>query len=499
MNLKKTFSGAAAGVLALALAASGATVANAAEGDIIKPQPNDSNGAFFLYDGDGEFVDSAVDEDGNVILGDPDRIYDRSEVLLASASSTDVLAEIMPADYLLPGQNFNQVWKFVTKPGTEYVDAAQGGLGGTNTWRAFGNSAAAGPNGGVWTDNWTLEEKVDGNNGGIESVFTQGGDWSVGIAFTEGYGVQVRGAVWRTVHIEPGTGKFTIDPVVVEGADGTPPPPVWRELDSNDPNFEQLFLDAFQQQQDAMTSFVTNAQGGVLDQDVKTVEIDLGAGYANQTLEAGAFSSYTDLGLVQLDGNGQGSVNVGGLGNGVHTLVLSIPGGDPVVFGSITLNLVETVMNEDILVTITNTGDFKIVADAPQNVDFGSIQRGQSAAAQQLGAFTVTDDRAVRNGWTVNASATNFERVGNPALTFGNLALGYEPQIAGGAAAPAGITLGAPKLAGEGAFGVFASAGANDEASMVGTKFDAGLSFKAPVDVPELGQYKSTFTLTLVG
>ncbi len=199
MNISKKWSAAAAGLLAVALVGSSAVSANAAVGDPVNPQPNGSPGAFFIYDGNtGLYADS-----------DGTRVYDRAEALIISASATNLDAEIMPGDYTAPG-TYDGIYKFVAK--------ADQIAGGENTWQAWSVTAAAGPNGGILQDDFTLQSRVNGNLGGIEAVFTQGGDWVAGIAFTTNAGVTTVGSVYRTIHVEAGTGKFTVDPVVVEGA-----------------------------------------------------------------------------------------------------------------------------------------------------------------------------------------------------------------------------------------------------------------------------------------
>ncbi len=454
MNISKKLGAAAASTIALTIIFGGAVSANAAEGDVVNPQPNGSTGAFFIWDGNtGEFADQ-----------DAARVYDRAESLITSASRTDVLAEIMPSDYV-NGQAFTQVFKFVTPVGSE--------MGGNDTWLAYDNSAAAGPNGGVLTDNFTLEERGLKNGAGIDQVFQQGGTYSAGIAFTYDNGVNVAGVVYRTIHVEAGTGKYTIDPVVLEGA--TAPDPV-TEADLT-AGLETLVVAA-------------PAAGSTV------LQIDAGVANANKTLSAGAFSALVDLGQVTLDATGKGSIDVAGKGfvaGESHKLFLAESDGTVVAWSTFALVAGANTDNTDLTVDVTTSNRFEFVAPVNQTVDLGDVKRNKTTTPVALGQFSVIDDRDVLLGWNLNISATAF--TGPGGATIASTALGYTPAASGGT--QDGVTLGTAKTAGGGAFGVLASGAANSSTTEDGAIFNTDLTFKAPVDAAK-GTYHSTLTLDLV-
>lgn len=192
MNISMKWRPALAGVMALAVVGGGATAANAAaDPDILNPQSNGSVGSFYIWSNDtAEMVD-----DG--------RAYGRFDSLIIATSKTDVLAEI-PAP---PAGTWTQAYKFVAK--------ASEMAGGTGSWRAYSPTFAAGPGGGILTDDFTLGSKINQNGGGIETVFTEGGDWYAGVAFTTNNGVTPVRSVYRTIHVNAANDTFTVDPVEV--------------------------------------------------------------------------------------------------------------------------------------------------------------------------------------------------------------------------------------------------------------------------------------------
>ncbi|GAA1757840.1 hypothetical protein [Agromyces humatus] len=461
MNINKKWSAAAAGLLALALVGGGTVSANAAEGDIKNPQSNGSPGSFFLFDANtGDYVEQ------------PGRVFDRAEQIAASASATDVLAEIMPADYVPAGATFTQVYKFVAK-----VSELSGG---TNTWRAFSTDAAAGPNGGVLTPNLTLEQKGSGNGAGIESVFSEGGEWLTGLAFTTNNGVTVLGSVYRTIDVEPGTGKYTIRPVELEG-----PAPADLIVEGD--------LVATQKVDTLVTETV----------DSKQLSINAGAANANKTLDVGVFSAAgarSGLGTVVLDANGAGTVDASAIAVNAATKLFLYEnnGADEVLAAWDTFTLTstapvyDTTSETDLTVDVTNSGRFELVAPAATLIDLGDVRRNQTTDAVALGQFTVFDDRDVLSGWNLNVTAADF--AGPGSTTVAKSALGYAPV---GVALTEGVTVGASKLAGEGAFGVLAEGAVGSSTAEVGAVLDTNLTFKAPINAAK-GAHTSTLTLDLV-
>lgn len=463
MHINKKWSAATAGLLALALVGGGAVSANAAPGDIVNPQPNGSPGAFFIYDGNtGQYADS-----------DGTRVYDRAEALIIAASQDQqdlngdgypdgLMAEIMPGDYAAPG-TYDGIYKFVAK--------ADQIAGGENTWQAWSVTAAAGPNGGILQDDFTLQSRVQGNLGGIEGVFTQGGDWVAGIAFTTNAGVTTVGSVYRTIHVEAGTGKFTIDPVVVEGA--TPVVPV-AEAD--------------------LTPALENPALVTETADSKILAIDAGVAQANQTLSYGTFPAGL-TGQVTLDANGVGTIDAAAIPYGQATkLYLAQSDNTVVAWDSFTLTQTMTTQDTtNLSATVTSSGKFSFEAPAAQTIDLGNVRRNRVSDPVALGSVSVFDDRDVLSGWNLNITSSDF--AGPGGTTVAANALGYAPV---GTTLVDGITAGAPKAAGEGTFGVLATA---DAGSATGefepVVIDTDLTFKAPINAAK-GVHTGVLTLDLV-
>ncbi|WP_166878436.1 hypothetical protein [Salinibacterium sp. ZJ450] len=208
MNISKKWGAAAAGALSLALLGGGVTAANAAPGDPVDPQPvgsaaAGSKGGFFLFDSEAVRADV-----------DPNRVFTRDEYLFAAADDVDFLAETNPAATrpVSGATPFTEVYRFLAEKND--VDL----MGGLNTWNAYANDSAAGPNGGTLTPEMTLDSFGVGGPGGIADDIAAGGSFWYGIGYTYSNGVQVAGVVYREINIEAGTGNYTVSPMVLEQA-----------------------------------------------------------------------------------------------------------------------------------------------------------------------------------------------------------------------------------------------------------------------------------------
>lgn len=185
-----------ASALSISLLATGAVAAQATQSVANATSatgPTDAP-AIYIWNGDGDDAASTKLQEtvGTVFTADAQ--------LVLSASTTDVNAEITATDYVPAGQTATKVYRFVAPEGkTAKAD-----------WTAWDLSDAAGPNGGVLTDNFTLEDHAQGD---IDAAITAGGDYWVGLAFTDSNDT-VLGTAHRTINLTPGTGNFT-----VEGAD----------------------------------------------------------------------------------------------------------------------------------------------------------------------------------------------------------------------------------------------------------------------------------------
>ena len=451
MNFSKKWRAIAAATIAVALIGSSAGVANAAVGDPLTPQPNGSPGSFYFYDSESaEYMPDVAE-----------KVWGRFETAFVSAAPNNLEAEIYPTGIVPEGATWTQVFRFIAK--------AENLNKGTNGWDAYSNSAAAGPTGGVYQDNWTLGELSIGGN--INKVFMDGGTYYAGLAFTDNNGVTVRGTIYRTVNIIPATNTYTIEPAV-----GPSGPKQVVEADLT-PALQTLDITA-------------PAEGSTV------IEVNAGIANANKTFNIGAFSDLTDLGQITLDGTGAGSIDVAGKGLSLgtaHKLFLAESDGTIVAWNSFTLIQGANSDNTDITVDVNVSDRFEFIAPAATTVDLGGVQRDKTSAPVALGQFSVIDDRDQLLGWNLNVSSTAFTGPNN--ATIANTALGYAVKAAGGT--QTGVTLGAVKQAGAGSFGVLVEGAPNATTTEGGAQFDADLTFKAPIDAVK-GAYKATLTLDLV-
>ena len=454
----------------------------------------------------------------------------------------------MPQDYVPAGTSYTQIFKFITKAETLNT--------GTNGWNAFEETFAAGPQGGVLTDNFTLGSR---NQGDIDKVFTEGGEYLAGLAFTDFNGVAVRGAVYRTINVEAGnTGKWTVDPIV-EGET-----PVWA------PNFAQFSatpgasaeirngnlvieagaaganktVDVWAEGAAKVATVTLDAAGSAINtkpaavnngthlavaegenvvawiattefartqptdaanaatkvtipapaEGEATITIAAGAANANQTFAAYGWSTPTDLGTVTTDAAGNVTVNASALGNGAHTVALFDADDEVVAWGEVTLVLDALEAETDLSVDVLTSDKFALEGVSTA-VNLGAVKRGQTTAPVALGAFTVVDDRDALPGWNLTAAVADFTNATANNDVIGKAALGLAPKQVG--TALGGISLGAAQAAGSGTYSaLFAQGNAESSTGEAGTQFDADLTFAAPSSAKK-GNYTSTLTLTL--
>lgn len=368
--MRKFFTRAAlAGALAVVLTGAGVTAANAAP----VPQPDGSPGAFYLFD-------------ENVELAETNLSFQKNTYLRTSASKTDPSARVMQADYLdateLADPNI-RTWMFVS---------TQANLsGGVNTWNAYGQAVSS--EGGVLEGNYTMEDMISG--GDINKVFTDGGSYYAGIAWTNVAGAVVYGTVYRTITVTAGTTAYTVSPVVegpavvapavttqptsasvTEGADavftaaasGTPTPTVKWESSTNGTNWvdvpgatsASLTVPAVTLAQSGTQyrAVFTNAAGTDTTEPAQltvsysdelptdpaktvtiaepvngVVTIDAGVGNAGQSFKAKVWPSATDLGTVTTDAAGVATIAVpAALQDGAeHTFALRSPSDNALV------------------------------------------------------------------------------------------------------------------------------------------------------------------------
>lgn len=546
MTISKKWQAAAAGAIALALVSGGASAANAAPGDPLNPQPDGtaaagSKGGFFLFDGNtGEPADS-----------NGTRVYAKDETIIGSASATNVDAEINAAATrpVTGATSFTGVYAFIAEKNSTDL------MGGINTWNAYHVDAAAGPNGGTLQPALTLESFVDGP-GGIADDIAAGGTYWYGIAYTNLNGVQVAGAVYREITIQPGTGNYTVTPSVLETE-----APAWApdfagytanasatlrngniEIDADAAHANKT-VDVYAEGTAAPvhTGIVLDAAGNAIvtssiaagtrvaiaDTPAKTVlawattegfvlaepvegdanevtipapaegetvvVVPAGAANANQTFTPYVWSDPTVLAPVTTDASGNANVDLAGLPVGQHTVALVNANDEIVAWGTVTLSSTTTSAT-DLTVDVTTSNRFEL-SGVNTSVDLGTVRRGATTAPAALGAFTVIDDRDLLPGWTLNAEVADFVNAAAGNDVIEKSALGLAPKQVG--TAVEGVSLGAAQTAGAGTYSaLFAEGAANSSTLEVGTQFDADLTFAAPAKAKK-GTYASTLTLTL--
>lgn len=448
MMISKKWKAAAAAFLALALVGGSSVAANAAPGDALNPQPNGSEGGLYIYNGDTE-----------QLISDPAHVFDRSDAIIGSGSATDFQANIL-------GTEANTTLS--TNAYTFVSSAAKIRATGKNSWEAYSQAGLIG--GKAKTAYLTPGDSTDSNSPGIDGVFADvGGTYYLGVAYTKNNGVTVDSAIYRTMTILA-DGKFTLAPVELEAAVAVTPP---TEADIA-----------------AAPGLATTIPAPAVGSTV--LNIDLGVANANKTLNVGAYSTYTDLGTVTLDANGQGTVDVAGAITDAaqHTLVLWETDGTLVAHGTFALTS-PTLGSNPLTVAVTTSEKFELVAPAAGTIDLGAVKRNATTTPVALGQFTVIDDRSAQLGWDLNVSANDFV---NGANTIAKSALGYSPRAI--STLPTGIALGAAKAAGAGDYGSAISGAANSSTAEAGLAFDLDLTFKSPIDAAA-GTYASTLTLDL--
>lgn len=545
MNISKKWQAAAAGAIAVAIIGSGTGAANAAEGDILNPQgPSSSQpgskGGFFLFDGDAVRADV-----------DPTRVFAKDEYVFGAADDVDFLAEINPAATrpVSGSTPFTEVYGFLAEQNDADV------AGGINTWNAYKVDAAAGPNGGTLTPELTLESLISGP-GGIADDIAAGGTYWYGLAYTYSNGVQVAGAVYREIVIQPGTGNYTVGEWEVEG-----PAEAWApdfagytangsatlrngnvEIEAGAAHANKT-VDVYAEGTVAPvhTGVVLDASGNAIvtssiaagtrlaiaDTAAETVlawataaafvlaepvggdankvviaapaegetvvVVPAGAANADQTFTPYVWSTPTVLAPVTTDASGNANVDLAGLPVGEHTVALVNASDEIVAWGTVTLTSTTTSAT-DLTVDVTTSNRFEL-SGVNTSVDLGTVRRGATTAPVALGAFTVIDDRDLLPGWTLNAEVADFvnAEAGNDVIE--KAALGLAPKQVG--TAVEGVALGTAQTAGAGTYSaLFAEGAANSSTLEVGTQFDADLTFAAPAKAKK-GTYASTLTLTL--
>lgn len=453
---------AVAGAVVLGLVAAGASSASAAV-------PNGSKGPLYFLNGQ----DASQIPDGTSIPF--------TTTVIGSGSDTDYQAP------LYGSADSTGVIYFVSKPGDE------GDMSKYIGYNIFGFADPAAKS--VVAASIKLSQLSYGA-GGANKVKTDGGDYSLGVAFTKSQDSALASSApyFAPIHVTAGTGAWTF--TAPAHCDQSPKPndcAADEPTDSTDAATKTLNL--------------TTTEGS------NVVAIDAGVANAGKTFTATAYSTPVPLGQITLDGNGTGSVDLTGKGinpgeshkialssNGVvvawNTFSLSLPAGT--IGGSFTSN---------VSATVTSTNKFQLVAPASLNVNLGSAKRNQTTSAVALGQFTVVDDRDVLKGWTLGIQATDFVNQSDSSKTISKAALGYAPV---GTSLPTGITLGSAQAAGASSFidvsgtptpanpgTAFAQGAVNSATGEDGINLNADLTFKAPVDAQK-GDYKSTVTLTLV-
>lgn len=548
MNSKKFFSRAAiAGVAAAALVVTGATAASAAEGrdsgdgrTLEQPQSNGSLDTYFLLDGGtGAYVETDANGDGWL-----DTAFAPSKNLVAVGNNNGTVGQAATYAAMDPAivTGGDDSWDQL------YVVLDDNISAGRSSWSAWTQSSAINRKAAAFTS-LTLTGKTGGSPG-INAVLAAGGQFQHGLVFTKNNGQTVVGAIYRTVDITAG-GTYRISAVeyytaaapdfanyaATAGATATlrngnlelaataanagKTVDIWVE-GQGAPTHTDVVLNGSGQaivsstiaagariavvEGETVVAWVTTADYVVSEpsdatdaatkvtiaapaEGVTTVVIPAGVANANQTFTAFGWSNPVNLGQVTTDANGDATVDAAALGVGEHTIALVDGSGDIVAWGTAEFSS-STTSQTGVSVDVTTSNKFALEGVAA-SVDLGDVKRGESTTAA-LGAFTVTDDRALLPGWTLNASATPFVNASAGNDQIAASALSIAPAIVSGEST--GLTVPGSPLAGS---GLFAEGALNSSTLEAGTTFNANLTFAAPASA-KAGTYTSTLTLTLV-
>lgn len=216
--------------------------------------------------------------------------------------------------------------------------------------------------------------------------------------------------------------------------------------------------------------------------------ITIPAPAANTAYQVWAWSDPTNLGQITSDGSSNVVVPITSLPAGDHTVALTAAGGNLTVLAWGTFEKLSASGD-----TLTDTVDLQATVTASDlwslnaenaSVDFGNVTRGATKTAS-LGKVTVVDDRNVLKGWDLGAGWTKFTK-GTDEIPAS--ALTVAGKLFAGYTPVTGIEAGT---------GTTIAKSTAVSTSPAGALFDADLAFTAPLTA-QAGEYHSTLTLTLV-
>lgn len=220
-----------------------------------------------------------------------------------------------------------------------------------------------------------------------------------------------------------------------------------------------------------------------------TVTVAAGGSHANQTLQAWAWSAPTSLGQVTTDGSGNAVVNISSLAPGTHTVALTLPN-DATVIAWGTFDIpVPTYPNQ------TQTVDLSAQVRASDlwslNAEKTAVNFGTVQRNQTSATQTLGKVTVIddRNVLKGWDLDASWTAFTAGADTIPTTALTLTPKVSTGYTLIDGITLGSNGTK-------IAQSTPGVSTLTTGALFDADLTFKAPQDA-KVGDYHSTLTLTL--
>ncbi|WP_394554324.1 hypothetical protein ACDF64_06895 [Agromyces sp. MMS24-JH15] len=156
---------------------------------------------------------AAPPSDGPIHLWDPaseqlaeqaGAVFDYDRGLDFAASATD------PREPFVCPAESTATWTFVSRHGAE-----RAGITGWKAYSASGFDPEPSVPGRleVLLPVAALDYQSDGSPADAAQLRADGGTWSFGLACTADEGRTVTAAYTRTIHVTPGTGEFTVDPV----------------------------------------------------------------------------------------------------------------------------------------------------------------------------------------------------------------------------------------------------------------------------------------------
>jgi hypothetical protein len=357
--------------------------------------------------------------------------------------------------------------------------AARGSENTKSSWSAYAASSFVSGTQNVSQANLKPAGLTSGTPG-ANTVKTQGGSYSLGIACLSNSGATVDRTYYRYVTITASTGAWT-----AAATDPTPSITVTQSVDNaaHSPAFAQPH-----------TSDVLNAQiNSVTGGSASDIPEGFAVGfqwYANgSAISSATGSTYT---TVANDAGKVITVKATYTRSGYTDVVQTSAAtaaieGDAVVSGDVTVNAT-------VLDAVNGQLSLSVATNATANLSSASLVANFSTSTGSLPNLTVTDGRVVsQDGWDLKATATSFAKSTDSSITIPAAQLGIAPAISG---STTGVTAGTASTAGSTTYPYTLASQSAGHTLGDPTVVNGTLTFVAPQNKPG-GTYTSTLTVTV--